>query len=364
MTARAFRPPPCWNSTLGRVRGYVFRSPRRRSVHTPAASLTLTRRHLGGVYLLASLQACARLQMAWQSTALTNITRVTMAFLRQDQPFAVERIRLHHPAGDTRPASTVSVTRAFTSHLHQLLKTVTTLQPGTGVRPRLITRLQSLLTMQRFFRQSTAVLLQTRHHVVRTARHWGSSHEFHSSVAWRHLTVRLGGILRSTDFERHSRTLRTTIRLMRETTLRHRDTRHSFAVIQRLAAWGKAAFRTAQVRPPATIVFPARVGAMRAMPLPVARAHRAGRTEVFTPQARPLAGTPANRVTAGTPSIEHMEKTLREALTHTVERTVKQEVAQKLRSESGFSRRLSERVQSDLYNNIILERERLGGRTR
>ncbi len=96
----------------------------------------------------------------------------------------------------------------------------------------------------------------------------------------------------------------------------------------------------------------------------VRRVQAKSRGDIFTPQPRPLASPPAPRAALETPRIEQVEKTLRESLAVTVQRTVQHEVERKLRTEASFSRRLRERVQSDIYNDIVVERERVGGRTR
>jgi hypothetical protein len=92
-----------------------------------------------------------------------------------------------------------------------------------------------------------------------------------------------------------------------------------------------------------------------------------GRTEApavpaaFAPAARPTvaAGT-ARRAVQPAPEIERVVRELHEQLTVRLERTVREQVQQRLTSRSRFTRGLADRIQSELYHDIVFERERLG----
>ncbi|HEX7119498.1 MAG TPA: hypothetical protein VF212_11960 [Longimicrobiales bacterium] len=110
---------------------------------------------------------------------------------------------------------------------------------------------------------------------------------------------------------------------------------------------------------------PAPVAPIRMEPLrraPAERTHPAPGRTAFAPQPRPLAAAvPATRAAPEPPVVERIEKTLRESMRVDVERTVRREVERALRIDAAVSRRLRETIRSELYDDIILERERLGG---
>jgi hypothetical protein len=85
-------------------------------------------------------------------------------------------------------------------------------------------------------------------------------------------------------------------------------------------------------------------------------------TAAFAPQPQPLAAGAPRRADPGPPSIERIEKTLRESMTVAVDRRVRHEIERTLRPGTALGRRLRERIQSEIYDDVVFERERLGGR--
>lgn len=82
----------------------------------------------------------------------------------------------------------------------------------------------------------------------------------------------------------------------------------------------------------------------------------------FAVQPQPLAPAPA-RAGANDPApLERIERTLRESLTVVAERTVRRELDRTLRPGAPMTRHLRESIQSELYDDIVFERERRGER--
>jgi hypothetical protein len=81
----------------------------------------------------------------------------------------------------------------------------------------------------------------------------------------------------------------------------------------------------------------------------------------FAPAHQPTvaAGT-ARRAVKQAPDLERVVKELHERLDVRVERTVHEQVQRKLANRSRFARGLADRIQTELYHDIVFERERLG----
>lgn len=82
----------------------------------------------------------------------------------------------------------------------------------------------------------------------------------------------------------------------------------------------------------------------------------------FAAQQQPLAAAPARTAPVETAPVERIERTLRESLTVVAERTVQRELARALRTGAPTTRRLRESIQSEMYDDIVFERERRGDR--
>jgi hypothetical protein len=82
----------------------------------------------------------------------------------------------------------------------------------------------------------------------------------------------------------------------------------------------------------------------------------------FSPQPQPFAAPVARPAPAEPATIERIEKSLRESLVTVAERTVLRELDRTLRPGAPLGRRLRESIQSELYDDIVLERERRGER--
>jgi hypothetical protein len=83
----------------------------------------------------------------------------------------------------------------------------------------------------------------------------------------------------------------------------------------------------------------------------------------FASQPRPLAAAsaPPSQIVES-PPVERIERSLRETMHVVAERTVRRELEKVLQPGAPQSRRLRESIQSELYDEIVLERERLGER--
>jgi hypothetical protein len=88
-----------------------------------------------------------------------------------------------------------------------------------------------------------------------------------------------------------------------------------------------------------------------------------GTIKAFATQPRPLAAAsaPAPQAVAS-PPVERIEQSLRETMHVVAEQTVRREIERVLQPGAPQSRRLRESIQSELYDEIVLERERLGER--
>jgi hypothetical protein len=200
---------------------------------------------------------------------------------------------------------------------------------------------------------------ETRHH------DWHATHTAHSRVErW----VTSGTRDRQPDANAVAPSVITT----RETTrLRHTLSRQRVTVLQRSRMPRVAAIpsrrrgetprsssaATQPVMPPAapqpaarlehgTVArpfVPPRAFAVQRQPLAVAAA-----------KAPPLADEP--------PSVERIERTLRESLTVVAERTARREIQRTLAPGASLSRRLRETIQSGMADDIVFERERRGER--
>lgn len=82
----------------------------------------------------------------------------------------------------------------------------------------------------------------------------------------------------------------------------------------------------------------------------------------FAVQPQPLAPAPARAAVADPAPLERIERTLRESLTVVAERTVRRELDRTLRPGAPMTRHLRESIQSELYDDIVFERERRGDR--
>jgi hypothetical protein len=80
----------------------------------------------------------------------------------------------------------------------------------------------------------------------------------------------------------------------------------------------------------------------------------------FTAQPQPLAPSPSRTAVADPAPLERVERTLRESLTLMAERTVRRELDRTLRPGAPTTRHLRESIQSELYDDIVFERERRG----
>jgi hypothetical protein len=94
---------------------------------------------------------------------------------------------------------------------------------------------------------------------------------------------------------------------------------------------------------------------------PVAPSPASAAVPSFTAAPQPLAAAP-RAATPAPPPVERIERTLRESMTKVVQHTVRHEVERALRPDAQLSRRLRESIQSELYDDIVFERERLGER--
>jgi len=142
------------------------------------------------------------------------------------------------------------------------------------------------------------------------------------------------------------------------------STRHSQMVTQRLALRIARATRTRVGISPAAN-GPHSVPAMK--PLSFAVVERRERVinsvaaRAFAPQPQPLASTQRPAVPESVP-VEHIEQRLRESISVVTERTVKRELERTLRPGAVMNRRLRESIQSEMYDDIVFERERRGDR--
>ena len=85
-------------------------------------------------------------------------------------------------------------------------------------------------------------------------------------------------------------------------------------------------------------------------------------TRAFAAQPQPLAPPAARTPVADAVPIERIERTLRESMTVVAERTVQRELDRTLHPGAPTSRRLRESIQSEMYDDIVFERERRGER--
>jgi hypothetical protein len=85
-------------------------------------------------------------------------------------------------------------------------------------------------------------------------------------------------------------------------------------------------------------------------------------SRAFAVQQQPLAAAPVRAAPVDMAPIERIERTLRESLTLVAARTVERELARALRSGAPTIRRLRESIQSEMYDDIVFERERRGER--
>ena len=128
---------------------------------------------------------------------------------------------------------------------------------------------------------------------------------------------------------------------------------------------------------PASLALPRRATTLSATPSrqaagpassrhPVIAEHVATRlatpVRAFAVQPQPLAPTPARAAANDPAPLERIERTLRESLTVVAERTVRRELDRTLRPGAPMTRRLRESIQSELYDDIVFERERRGDR--
>ena len=103
-------------------------------------------------------------------------------------------------------------------------------------------------------------------------------------------------------------------------------------------------------------------------PLPLQVVHHRGierataATRAFAAQPQPLAPPAARAPVADAVPIERIERTLRESMTVVAERTVQRELDRTLHPGAPTSRRLRESIQSEMYDDIVFERERRGER--
>lgn len=96
---------------------------------------------------------------------------------------------------------------------------------------------------------------------------------------------------------------------------------------------------------------------------PVMARPMANAVPTFAATPQPLAGPPRVATPAPpTPPVDRIERTLRESMTKVVRHTVRHEVERVLRPDAQLSRRLRESIQSEMYDDIVFERERLGER--
>ena len=161
----------------------------------------------------------------------------------------------------------------------------------------------------------------------------------------------------------------TSLRVERETTMRvvRERTVHAARAEWREPAACGAAGRPVVTGRAAAGRADARREVMRtaALPMRVARApvSAAAPARPFTPEARPLtmAGASTASVAEAFP-VERIERTIKETMRAVVERTVRREVDRVVQPGAAQGRRLRETIQSELYDEIVLERERLGER--
>lgn len=81
----------------------------------------------------------------------------------------------------------------------------------------------------------------------------------------------------------------------------------------------------------------------------------------FASQAQPLAAATSARRALEPLALERVETTLYTSLTAALEGNVQRQIDRKLR-EALASRRVRSTIQSAMYDDIVVERERLGGR--
>jgi len=105
--------------------------------------------------------------------------------------------------------------------------------------------------------------------------------------------------------------------------------------------------------------------AMRPIPTTVwqrgPRAMMTAAARAFAPQPQPFAAVQRQPVVEPVP-VERIEERLRESISVVTERTVKRELERTLRSGAPMNRRLRETIQSEMYDDIVFERERRGER--
>jgi hypothetical protein len=82
----------------------------------------------------------------------------------------------------------------------------------------------------------------------------------------------------------------------------------------------------------------------------------------FSAQPQPLAAPATRPAAAESVPVERIERTLRESLSAVAERTVRRELDRTLRPGAPLNRRLRESIQSEIYDDIVFERERRGER--
>jgi len=132
-------------------------------------------------------------------------------------------------------------------------------------------------------------------------------------------------------------------------------------------AIGDVAVRPRRVPPSRDAGVAARPTGIEPLRLEAAEHREEGRRHAtllraFAAQQQPLAAVPARTAPVDAAPIERIERTLRESLTVVAERTVQRELARSLRTGAPTNRRLRESIQSEMYDDIVFERERRGDR--
>jgi hypothetical protein len=80
----------------------------------------------------------------------------------------------------------------------------------------------------------------------------------------------------------------------------------------------------------------------------------------FAPSERPMVAAGTRPPVQQAPEIERVVRELHERLSVRLERTIHEQVQKRFASTSRFTRGLADRIQSELYHDIVFERERLG----
>jgi hypothetical protein len=116
----------------------------------------------------------------------------------------------------------------------------------------------------------------------------------------------------------------------------------------------------ALVRPARTPETPTATVYTRTAELPVARRVSSGHKDKAVPrsEARAATGLPATETTVTRKEI--VERIVNEEVSEKIERVVREQVDRAIHTNRMLTERLSRQVQSDLYQGVVIERERLG----